>query len=142
MKFHYLRFIAKASLLLVLLPIGAVSAEVIDINNEELKQLITEGTTLIDIRTPDEWQSLGVVEDSHPITFFNASGGHDAANWLKQVSALASQDQAIGLICLQGSRSKVVANWLSEQVGYTKVYNVSRGIDHWIKGDNKTVSLP
>ena len=48
----------------------------------------------------------------------------------------ADPDEAIILICQLGNRSAAMANVLTEQTGYTTVYNVTEGIAKWIADGN------
>ncbi len=135
--------IFRKALAIIALAIGIsklVSAEVIDIDNDRLEALIEQGTPIIDIRRVDEWRQLGVIDNSHPLTFFDQSGSYDAEQWLDDAAQITSKEQALVLICLHGTRSKIVANWLSDQAGYSIVYNVRRGINHWIKNDKPTTA--
>ena len=44
------------------------------VSTGHLKNLISEGVPLIDIRTPGEWSETGIIEGSYQITFFNEKG--------------------------------------------------------------------
>ena len=127
-------------LLMAMLPLS-LWAEIIHINNGELKALIAEDVTLIDVRRNEEWKQTGVVDGSHPLTFFDKAGNYDAKAWLSDLSSIVPKDQPVILICHAGVRSKVIANWLSNGVGYQKVYNVKKGIEDWIDQGNPTVGL-
>ncbi len=41
--------------------------------------------------------------------------------------------------CQLGNRSSVLANFVSRKIGYSKVYNVTNGIERWIKDGNAVV---
>ncbi len=119
---------------------SALKAEVINIDNKKLKSLLDAGTALIDLRRDDEWQDLGIVENSHTVTFFDQAGKYDTESWLRQVKPIADTNTPLILICHTGVRTKLVADWLSDQVGYRTVYNVTDGIKLWIKQGHATVS--
>jgi len=110
---------------------SSVFAEVKHINNEELKQLLTENVPIIDIRRAEEWQQTGVVEDSHLMTFFDKKGKYDFPKWLAALDKIAKKDQPFILICRTGNRTNVLSNALSKKLGYKHVYNVKKGITHW-----------
>ena len=61
----------------------AVRAEVIDIDNAQLAQLMKSGVTVIDIRTKPEWEETGILPGSQLLTFFDERGKADPAAWLK-----------------------------------------------------------
>jgi len=110
----------------------SVRAEVVQINNNQLQDLVKKGVTLVDVRTLDEWVETGVVAGSEKMTFFDARGNYDAEKWLAGLQQLASNDQPVVLICWTGSRSRMIADWLNQGLGYQQVYNVERGIKDWI----------
>lgn len=123
--------------LLLALPLAFVAllaqAEVIDIDNAELDKLLKSGVPIIDIRTQPEWEETGVISGSKLITFFDERGRSDPAAWLDKVKPVARTDQPVIVICRSGNRTKPVSQFLSQQAGYTKVYNVKYGIKGWSK---------
>lgn len=119
---------------------ASVFAEVINIDNDRTQELLNGGVPLIDVRTPPEWQQTGIVEDSHLITFFGADGSYDVEKWLQQLQQVADADKPLMLICEVGGRTNVISRFLDEQLGYTKVYNVARGITQWIEEGRPTVA--
>lgn len=116
------------------------AGEVKDINNQDLKELIQQGVAVIDVRATSEWQQTGIVEGSHLIMFYDEQGKYDLNNWLNEVSRVANKDELVVLICHSGSRSKQLAKYLTKVAGYNEVYNVQRGIAHWIKKNNSVVA--
>ena len=117
-----------------------VHAEVTQVDNAKLESLIEAGVPVVDIRRPDEWQSSGVVEGSHLLTFFGRDGTYDTKAWLAELAKIASPDEPIVLICESGGRSGVVTRMLDKQAGYTKVHDVSRGIRAWIDAGRPVVT--
>lgn len=113
------------------LAMGSAAAVVIDIDNAELGKLAAAGVPVVDIRTAPEWQQTGIVPGSHLLTFFNERGQADPGAWLARARALAAPADPIILICRSGARTKTVSQFLSEQAGYAKVYNVRSGIAAW-----------
>ncbi|BAO45561.1 rhodanese-like domain-containing protein [Thiolapillus brandeum] len=125
-------------LLLVSLP---ASAEVVNIDNAGLEKLIAQGVPVIDIRRPEEWQQTGIVKGSHLITFFDKRGNYNAQAWLDKLAPIAGKNDPFVLICRTGNRSGVVSRFLDQKLGYTKVYNVQKGITDWI-AKGKSVVKP
>lgn len=125
--------------LLLLSSINMAQADVVDIDNEALHKLIADGVTLVDLRRPDEWKNTGVVKGSQLMTFFDAKGEYDAQAWLTQLGGIVEQDAPVILICHSGNRSNVVSRWLSKEVGFEKVYNVTNGIVAWQADGGLTV---
>lgn len=118
----------------------AVRAEVIDIDNAELAKLAAAGVPVIDIRTRPEWEETGIVKGSHLLTFFDERGKADPATWLDRAKGIAKPGEPVILICRTGNRTKAVSQFLSERVGYAKVYNVKSGIVAWAKEGRPIVS--
>lgn len=107
-------------------------AEVIDIDNAELAQLIKSGVTVIDIRTQPEWEETGIVPGSKLLTFFDERGRADPAAWLEKLKPLARPGDPVVVICRSGNRTRPVSQLLSQQAVQGKVYNVRNGIKGWI----------
>lgn len=114
-------------------------AEVIDINNAELDKLVKSGVPVIDIRTQAEWEDTGIISGSKLLTFFDERGRTDAPAWLNKAIPVAKPDQPVIVICRSGNRTKPVSLFMSQQAGYTKVYNVKDGIKGWIKSGGEVV---
>ena len=135
------RFISKYFLIfMIFFSASTVYAnEVQDIGNQDLIQFITQGIAVIDVRATSEWRETGVIEGSHLIMFYDEQGSYDLNAWLADIEKVASKDEPIVLICHSGSRSKQLANYLSKIVGYKVVYNATRGINYWIKKNNRVV---
>lgn len=110
--------------------------EVQHIGNEEFNNLLLQGVAVVDVRTTSEWRETGVIKDSYLIMFFDEKGKYDLNAWLSKVSDVANKNEPLVLICHSGSRSKQLAKYLISVVGYESVYNVKRGIQHWIKHNN------
>ncbi|OED38941.1 hypothetical protein AB833_17975 [Chromatiales bacterium (ex Bugula neritina AB1)] len=128
-------------LVLVLLLISIVvpaKAEVINIDNQTLLELLDEGVPVIDVRRADEWQSTGIVEGSTLLTFFDSAGNYNAKQWLQTLSGQVDTSKPLVLICMVGGRTSMISKWLGRQLD--TVYNVENGIAGWITAGNKTVA--
>jgi len=125
-------------LLCGLYSVAACANEVRDISNQDLESLMQQGIAVIDVRTTSEWIKTGIIKDSHLIMFYDEKGKYDLDAWLADVANVAKKDDPLILICHSGGRSKQLANYLTKQLDYKEVYNVKRGIVHWIKKDNAT----
>ena len=114
-------------------------AEVINIDNAELAQLISSGVTVIDIRTQPEWEETGIVPGSRLLTYFDERGRADPAVWLEKLKPLARPGDPVVVICRSGNRTRPVSQLLSQQAGYPRVYNVKKGIKDWIASGGAVV---
>ena len=111
---------------------GFAHAEVIDIDNAQLEKLNKSGVPVIDIRLQSEWEETGIVSGSRLLTFFDEKGRADPVGWLEKVKPIAKPNEPVIVICRSGNRTKAVSQFLSQQGGYTTVYNVKSGIKGWI----------
>ena len=103
---------------------GFAHAEVIDIDNAQLEKLNKSGVPVIDIRLQSEWEETGIVSGSRLLTFFDEKGRADPVGWLEKVKPIAKPNEPVIVICRSGNRTKAVSQFLSQQAGYGKVYNV------------------
>lgn len=109
-----------------------------NVSNAELKTLMDQGVTLIDIRLPEEWTETGVVKGSKLLTFFNSDGSVNP-DFVKQATAIAPQGGEVALICRTGNRTQAAADMLIKAGIYKRVYNVTHGITTWV-GEGQQVS--
>ena len=132
----------KYSMMLALFLCTSVAqAELEHITVQQLTVLMKQGVTVIDIRTPEEWQQTGIVEGSYPIMFFDQEAKPHIEEWMQQTQGLIDPEDAVILICRSGNRTTSVGNFLSKQLGFKKVYSVKGGITSWLKAGHKTQRL-
>ncbi|MES9843129.1 MAG: rhodanese-like domain-containing protein [Candidatus Sedimenticola sp. PURPLELP] len=110
-----------------------------NISNQELQQLLQQGIPVIDIRRPEEWKQTGVVEGSHLMTFFDKKGNYDVRKWLQDLTSVAKKDEPFIIICRTGNRTGIIGRFLADKLAFPKVYNVEKGITHWIAKGNPVV---
>jgi len=126
--------------LLVVTLSGCAEPPYNNLDNEQLKTMLEQGTPLYDIRRPDEWRQTGVVADSQLLTFVDA-GGRMLPDFMQRFTSAVGKDDPVILICRTGSRTSTLARHLVEQMGYTQVYNVRNGITRWIRDDRPVTRL-
>ncbi|MDD2500120.1 MAG: rhodanese-like domain-containing protein [Geobacter sp.] len=120
--------------------INMADAGVTNISNEQLSTLLNNGAVLIDIRTEPEWRQTGVISDSHLLTLFDEKRQVvDPQGWLQKVKKLVPLDQPVILICRVGNRTVPATRFLVKS-GYSRVYNVTGGIEPWIKAGLPTIA--
>lgn len=126
----------KHFLMIMLLMAVSLFAEV---KNQYIDQkLIDSGVQIVDIRTPGEWKQTGLVKGSIPIMFFDERGKYDIPLFLTTLNKKVDTKKEFALICRTGSRTKTVANFLSQEYGY-KIINLQGGIMYGL-GKNIPVS--
>jgi len=131
----------KIKLLIVCLLFFAsqVNAEVKEVNNQEIINLISKNVPIIDIRRSAEWRDTGIIKGSILLTFFDKKGNSNTEKWLPKLKKIAREGDPVIIICRSGRRSAIVSKFLSEQANYTNVFNASGGILSWINSKNKTI---
>lgn len=125
------RLLATLATLLFSLPVLAV--ELGKVTPDQLLDMQQKDKALvIDIRTPPEWQSTGLISDSYKIQGLDADGNFDQSKWLAELKKIrTSPDQPIVLVCRSGNRSEKVGEILTEKLGMSRVYHLTGGIQTW-----------
>jgi rhodanese-related sulfurtransferase len=121
----------KKSLLLLLFPFylfaGVVALDIPDFENFR-----AHNVPIIDIRTPGEWKETGIIEKSVPLTFFRNDGSYDLEGFLAHLKRLGiDKKKPFVLVCRSASRTKTLGNFLSNKLGFEKVYELKGGILNW-----------
>jgi rhodanese-related sulfurtransferase len=117
---------------LLLLSLPAWAGTLRGVNPDELLDLQQKGALVVDVRTPEEWKSTGVIPGSAKLTFFDKNGAYDKDAWLKQLKGqVKSADQPIVLVCRSGNRSGTVGKELAQEPGFGQVYHLEKGIRQW-----------
>lgn len=103
-----------------------------NLDNSQLKTLLEQDVSIIDIRRPEEWRQTGIIEDSKLLTFVDANGKINP-EFLSRFTSTVSRDEPVILICRTGNRTSHLSRHLVEEMGYSNVYNVRNGIMQWIR---------
>jgi len=115
----------KKILLSLLLLSASLLATII--NEEATQQLIDSKTPIVDIRTPAEWKETGLLKGSIPIMLFDEKGNYDLKDFLEKLNKAVDTTKQFAIICRTGSRTKVLATFLSQKLNYD-VINIKSGI--------------
>ncbi|MDO9266356.1 MAG: rhodanese-like domain-containing protein [Sulfurimonas sp.] len=98
------------------------------ITNEEASQkLIDSNIPIVDIRTPGEWKETGLLKGSIPIMLFDEKGNYDLKDFLEKLNGAVDTKKPFAIICRTGSRTSVLAPFLSQKLNYD-VINIKSGI--------------
>ena len=89
---------------------------------EEAKARIDAGALLIDVREPDEYAQARI-----------PGGQLIPLSELQQRLSEIPRDREVIFYCRSGNRSGQVVRYLSQQLGYGNVYNLSGGIVAWYR---------
>lgn len=118
-----------------------VWADVTEIDNKALQELMAAGVPVVDLRRIDEWQETGVIDGAHLLTFFDKQGRYDAEKWIAALGKITSQDEPVILICASGVRSKTIAKLMNKHLGYSSVHNHTLGMFDWIDKGKPVVAF-
>lgn len=83
---------------------------------------------IVDIRTVGEWKESGIIKGAIPIQFFNEKGQYDIPAFLKALNARVDTTKPFALICHTGSRTKMVSQFLSDELKYN-VIDIEGGME-------------
>ena len=128
-------------LFLFIISIKLVNAEVIDIDNSELKNLIEKDINIIDVRTQNEWKSTGIIEGSILISLLDKKNKFIFENWYEDFKKKISKNESVIFVCALGVRSKFISNLVNKKKPDLKIYNLKKGINNWIRSGNKISRL-
>jgi rhodanese-related sulfurtransferase len=94
-----------------------------NVSNSEFKQLMNDNpdATLLDVRTPGEWNS-GIIPGSKLINLMDPAFGMKVAGFDKE--------QPVLIYCRSGNRSAYACHMMA-QMGFKKLYNHAPGIIGW-----------
>lgn len=120
-----MRILFIAILLLATTLMADYSAQPID------KKLIDSKIKIIDIRTPSEWKTTGLIKGSIPIMFFDEQGNYNVEAFLGKLNKVVKKREKFALICNSGNRTQIVGNFLGKQQGYN-VIDLQGGIQYAI----------
>ena len=128
-------------LFLFIISIKFVNAEVINIDNNELKHLIEKNVNIIDVRTHNEWKSTGIIKGSILISLLNKNNKFIFENWYEDFNKKMSKNKSVVIVCALGVRSKYISNLINKKKPDLKIYNLKKGIIDWIRSGNKISRL-
>ena len=127
----------KIVIIILILFTNFVNAEVININNRELNNLIEKEIKIIDVRTQNEWKSTGIIKGSFLVSLLNKNKKFIFEEWYAMFENNFSKNKSIIFICASGVRSNYISHLVQRKKPDLKIYNLEKGINHWIRSGNK-----
>ena len=118
-----------------------VNAEVIDINNRELSNLIEKEIKIIDVRTQNEWKSTGIIKGSFLVSLLNKDKKFIFKDWYEMFNNKFGGNKSIIFICASGVRSNYISHLVKKKKPDLNIYNLKKGINYWIRSGNKIQRL-
>ena len=122
----------------ILLGIKFAFADIIDVNNEQIKELSKINIPIVDIRRSVEWDQTGVVPKSILLTFFDKNGNYNFNKWYENLRLKINEGKPIILICRSGRRTRIIAEMMNKKFDNI-IYNAKYGINSWI--DEKLITV-
>lgn len=107
-------------LLTIFLSVCPLLAEVI--HEYPSQSHIDSKIKIIDIRTEQEWKETGLLVGAIPITFFDDTGKYDIPLFMEELNKHVKKDEKFAIICHTGSRTAMLAKFLSD---YYKMHVVN-----------------
>ena len=114
------------------LTIKFASADIVDVNNEQIKELSEINIPIVDIRRSSEWDQTGVVPQSILLTFFDNEGNYNYDEWYEKLRLEIDDGKPIVLICRTGRRTQIIAKMMEIKKFDNVIYNAKSGITSWI----------
>jgi rhodanese-related sulfurtransferase len=117
----------RLALIALFLTMTTLSAEYI---RQPIDQkLIESKIKIIDIRTPGEWKTTGLVKGSIPIMFFDEQGNYNIEDFLGKLNKTVKKGEQFALICNSGNRTQTVGTFLGKQMSYN-IIDLQGGIQY------------
>ena len=131
----------KILLVIFVLFTKCVNAEVINIDNRELINLIEKEVKIIDVRTQNEWKSTGIIKGSFLISLLNKNKKFIFEDWYEIFKNKFGNNKSIVFLCASGVRSNYISHLVKKKEPDLKVYNLKKGINYWIRSGNRIYRL-
>ena len=113
------------------------NADVINIDNRKLSNLIEKEVKIIDVRTQNEWKSTGIIKESFLVSLLNKNKKFIFEDWYAMFENKFGKNESIVFICASGVRSNYISHLVQRRKPDLKIYNLKKGINHWIRSGNK-----
>ncbi len=132
-----IRFCIK--IIVCLLAVKFAFADIVDVNNEQIKELSKNNIPIVDVRRSSEWDQTGVVPKSILLTFFDKEGNYNYDEWYEKLRLEIDEGKPIILICRTGRRTAIIAKMMEIKKFDNVIYNAKNGITSWI--DEKLITV-
>lgn len=93
-----------------------IAAELTNLTPGQVNNNLSKDALVIDIRTPQEWQTTGIIPGSHPVKFLIRTANTIPSSGLQKCKITIIARSEIILVCHSGGRSGKVGELLSENL--------------------------
>ena len=99
--------------------------------------------TLVDVRSPQEWQHVGHVEGAPLIEWPRGGDGQAVAAFVQKVEEALDPEAPVLFLCRSGVRSHYAAQ-VATRAGFSRAYNVLEGFEgaEGVRGGWRNLGLP
>ena len=131
----------KKIFLITIFAISSLFAQFKSIDAKELLSMQKQGIVVVDIRTPQEWKTTGIIKGAKTIEFYSANGGVDFIAFMKELTKYVSTSkQPFIIYCAHANRTRTVGNFFSKAGLVANIYDLKGGIEYgWRDLGYKTV---
>ncbi len=100
----------KKILLALLATMALANADVTNVVAS--KAFLGKNIKIIDVRTPGEWASTGVIKGAYTIMFFDERGEAKEAAFRAKINKIIKKNEKFAIICRTGARTGAIAKIL------------------------------
>lgn len=100
----------KKILLALLATIALANADVTNVVAS--KAFLGKNIKIIDVRTPGEWASTGIIKGAYTIMFFDERGEAKEAAFRAKLNKIIKKNEKFAIICRTGARTGAIAKIL------------------------------
>lgn len=124
----------KKVLLTLLATMALANADVTNVVAN--KAFLSKNIKIIDVRTPGEWASTGIIKGAYPIMFFDERGEAKEAAFRAKLNKIIKKNEKFAIICRTGARTMAIAKMLDNDYD---IINLQGGMNKLMQDGYKTV---
>ena len=124
----------KKILLAFLATIALANADVTNVVAS--KAFLGKNIKIIDVRTPGEWASTGIIKGAYPVMFFDERGEAKEAAFRAKLNKIIKKNEKFAIICRTGTRTMVIAKMLDNDYD---IINLQGGMNKLMQDGYKPV---
>lgn len=124
----------KKILLAFLATIALANADVTNVVAS--KAFLGKNIKIIDVRTPGEWASTGIIKGAYPVMFFDERGEAKEAAFRAKLNKIIKKNEKFAIICRTGARTMAIAKMLDNDYD---IINLQGGMSKLMQDGYKPV---
>lgn len=124
----------KKILLALLATMALANADVTNVVAS--KAFLGKNIKIIDVRTPGEWASTGIIKGAYPVMFFDERGEAKEAAFRAKLNKIIKKNEKFAIICRTGARTTAIAKMLDNDYD---IINLQGGMSKLMQDGYKPV---